>query len=45
MTQDSIKAFVRENFGKDYFPVYHGQRLRLKQVARFGHKVVGKRYK
>ncbi|XP_066026156.1 uncharacterized protein [Pocillopora verrucosa] len=25
MTQDSIKAFVRENFGKDYFPVYHGQ--------------------
>lgn len=25
MTQDSIRAFVRENFGKDYFPVYHGQ--------------------
>lgn len=24
MTQDSIKAFVRENFGKDYLPVYHG---------------------
>lgn len=25
MTQDSIRAFVHENFGKDYFPVYHGQ--------------------
>ena len=25
MTQDSIRAFVNENFGKDYFPVYHGQ--------------------
>lgn len=25
MTQDSVRAFVRENFGKDYFPVYHGQ--------------------
>ena len=25
MTQNSIKAFVRENFDKDYFPVYHGQ--------------------
>ena len=24
MTQDSIKTFVRENFGKDYLPVYHG---------------------
>ncbi|XP_078342286.1 uncharacterized protein LOC144628101 isoform X1 [Oculina patagonica] len=25
MTQNSIREFVRENFGKDYFPVYHGQ--------------------
>ena len=25
MTQDSIRAFVKENFGKDYYPVYHGQ--------------------
>lgn len=25
MTQDSIRAFVHENFGKDYYPVYHGQ--------------------
>ena len=25
MTQDSIRTFVHENFGKDYFPVYHGQ--------------------
>ena len=25
MTQDSIRAFINENFGKDYFPVYHGQ--------------------
>lgn len=25
MTHDSIQAFVNENFGKDYFPVYHGQ--------------------
>ena len=25
MTHDSIRAFVRENFGTDYFPVYHGQ--------------------
>ena len=25
MTHDSIRAFVNENFGKDYFPVYHGQ--------------------
>lgn len=25
MTQDSIREFVKENFGKNYFPVYHGQ--------------------
>lgn len=25
MTQDSIRAFVKENFGKGYFPVYHGR--------------------
>ena len=25
MTQDSIRAFVDENFGRNYFPVYHGQ--------------------
>ena len=25
MTQESIRAFIHENFGKDYFPVYHGQ--------------------
>ncbi|XP_068758940.1 uncharacterized protein [Montipora capricornis] len=25
MTQDSIRAFITENFGKDYYPAYHGQ--------------------
>ncbi|XP_015770030.1 PREDICTED: uncharacterized protein LOC107348504 isoform X1 [Acropora digitifera] len=25
MTQDSIREFVTENFGKNYYPVYHGR--------------------
>ncbi|XP_066026502.1 uncharacterized protein [Pocillopora verrucosa] len=33
MTQDSIKAFVRENFGKDYLPVYHGQTDSISPLA------------
>jgi len=33
MTQDSIRAFVYENFGKDYYPVYHGQTNILTPLA------------
>lgn len=33
MTQDSIRAFITENFGRDYYPAYHGQSNMLSPLA------------